>query len=109
MKEIKTFFFVLLTSLFLGKISYGQNGEIAVFSIEEVDGITFGYRIPSLLTTASGTILAFAERRVGLHDHAQNDIVLKRSTNNGKTWQKMQIIADYLGISHPVIFLNADG
>lgn len=46
----------------------------------------FGYRIPSLLVTKRGSILAFSERRLGLHDHAQNDIVLKRSTDDGKTW-----------------------
>ena len=46
----------------------------------------FGYRIPSLLVTEGGSVLAFSERRIGLHDHAQNDIVLKRSTDGGKTW-----------------------
>ena len=52
----------------------------------------YGYRIPSLLVTAKGSILAFTERRLGLHDHAQNDIVLKRSTDNGKSWSK-EIVA----------------
>jgi hypothetical protein len=47
---------------------------------------TYGYRIPSLLVTKKGSILAFTERRLGLHDHAQNDIVLRRSTDNGKKW-----------------------
>jgi len=46
----------------------------------------YGYRIPSLCVTKKGTILAFTERRLGLHDHAQNDIVLKRSSDGGKTW-----------------------
>ena len=46
----------------------------------------YGYRIPSLLVTQKGSILAFSERRLGLHDHAQNDIVLRRSTDGGKTW-----------------------
>ncbi|MGB1260460.1 MAG: sialidase family protein [Akkermansiaceae bacterium] len=52
----------------------------------------YGYRIPSLLVSKKGTILAFTERRLGLHDHAQNDIVLKRSTDGGKTWGK-EIVA----------------
>jgi len=47
---------------------------------------TYGYRIPSLLVTREGSILALSERRLGLHDHAQNDIVLKRSTDLGQTW-----------------------
>jgi arylsulfatase A-like enzyme len=50
------------------------------------DAKMYGYRIPSLLVTRKGSILAFSERRLGLHDHAQNDIVLKRSIDNGKTW-----------------------
>lgn len=50
------------------------------------DAKQYGYRIPSLLVTQRGSILAFTERRLGLHDHAQNDIVLKRSTDNGKSW-----------------------
>lgn len=52
----------------------------------------FGYRIPSLLVTNQGTVLAFSERRLGQHDHAQNDIVLKRSTDDGKTWSDEIIV-----------------
>ncbi len=79
----------------LVETAFGQSPvNNTVFSMEEVDGVTYGYRIPSLLTTAKGTLLAFAERRVGLHDHAQNDVVLKRSVNKGKSWQAMQVIAD---------------
>lgn len=50
------------------------------------DATKYGYRIPSLLVTKKGSLLAFSERRLGLHDHAQNDIVLKRSTDHGRTW-----------------------
>lgn len=50
------------------------------------DAKQYGYRIPSLLVTKKGSILAFTERRLGLHDHAQNDIVLRRSTDNGATF-----------------------
>lgn len=50
------------------------------------DAKLYGYRIPSLLVTRQGSILAFSERRLGLHDHAQNDIVLKRSTDGGRSW-----------------------
>jgi hypothetical protein len=54
----------------------------------------FGYRIPALVTAKSGTLLAFAERRVGMDDHAQNDIVLRRSRDNGQTWESMIVIAE---------------
>jgi sialidase-1 len=49
------------------------------------------YRIPSLVTTKRGTLLAFAEARATLRDHAENDIVLKRSTDQGRTWVPLQL------------------
>lgn len=54
--------------------------SINVFAYTEGSGDTFGYRIPAMVTTGKGTVLAFAKRRQGLHDHAQNDIVLRRSS-----------------------------
>ena len=65
-----------------------------VFAYTESAEDTIGYRIPALVTTGRGTLLAFAERRQGLHDHAQNDIVLRRSLDNGMTWQAEQLIAE---------------
>ena len=62
------------------------------------DATTYGYRIPSLLVTQEGSILAFSERRLGLHDHAQNDIVLRRSTDDGKTWSD-EIVAHEDGMN----------
>lgn len=50
------------------------------------DAKEYAYRIPSLLVSSKGTLLAFVERRLGLHDHAQNDIVLRRSADGGETW-----------------------
>jgi sialidase-1 len=53
------------------------------------------YRIPSLLVTAAGTILAFCEgRRHSRSDSGDIDIVLRRSADNGETWSEMQVIAD---------------
>ncbi len=50
------------------------------------------FRIPALITTRGGALLAFAEGRASLRDHAQNDIVVKRSTDGGKTWGPLQLI-----------------
>ena len=52
------------------------------------------YRIPSVISTLDETLLAFCEGRSALSDHAQNDIVMKRSFNGGKTWEPLQIIAE---------------
>jgi len=52
------------------------------------------YRIPALLRTQSGVVLAFAEGRQSLNDHAQNDIVLRRSVDAGQTWSPLQLLHD---------------
>jgi sialidase-1 len=53
------------------------------------------FRIPSLLVTKPGTILAFVEaRKNNCNDHGNVDLGVKRSDDNGRTWSKMQIIAD---------------
>ncbi len=49
-------------------------------------------RIPSVVVTAKGTILAFAEGRQKHSDQASNDIVGKRSTDGGATWSALQAI-----------------
>lgn len=59
----------------------------------------FDYRIPALTVAKDGALLAFCERRVGLHDHGQNDIVLRRSSDGGESWDKLQVIADEGGDS----------
>lgn len=53
----------------------------------------FAYRIPSLVTTKRGTLLAFCEgRKTSLSDDGDNDLVLRRSTDDGQTWQELQIV-----------------
>jgi N-sulfoglucosamine sulfohydrolase len=53
-----------------------------------------GYRIPSIIRSKHGRLLAFCERREGLHDHAKNDIVLRSSDDEGMTWNGLQVLAD---------------
>jgi len=55
-------------------------------------------RIPAVVVTPKGTVLAFAEARQA-GDHSENDIVLKRSLDGGATWQPLQIIAEMGGDS----------
>lgn len=53
------------------------------------------YRIPSLIVTARGSVLAFCEgRKRGTSDAGDIDLVLKRSTDGGKTWGPLQVIWD---------------
>jgi Neuraminidase (sialidase) len=50
-------------------------------------------RIPSVVVTKKGTVLAIAEGRAQHADQANNKLILKRSTDAGKTWGEQQIIA----------------
>ncbi len=69
---------------------------------EDKVGWKFGYRIPSLLITQQGTVLAFADRRKISKDQKvgatlpdtgiPTDIALKRSLDGGLTWQAEQLI-----------------
>lgn len=53
------------------------------------------YRIPSLVVTPRGTILAICEaRKNNCRDHGDVDLVLRRSETNGETWSPMQVIHD---------------
>lgn len=51
-------------------------------------------RIPSIVRTKSGALVAFAEGRRNLGDQAENKIIARRSTDGGKTWMPLQIVAD---------------
>jgi sialidase-1 len=54
------------------------------------------YRIPAIVKLPSGHLLAFAEGRVhGAGDFGDINIVLKRSSDNGKTWGALQTVANY--------------
>ena len=55
-------------------------------------------RIPSILLLADGSLIAFAEARQG-GDHAKNDIVVKRSSDGGRTWGPLRVIDDQGGDS----------
>jgi len=53
------------------------------------------YRIPALIETRAGTLLAFCEgRKDGDSDRGDIDLLLRRSTDGGITWSPMQTIWD---------------
>ena len=65
--------------------------EIDVF-IRGKDGYNT-YRIPALLATAKGSLLAFCEgRRNSGKDHGDIDLILKRSMDNGETWSDQMVV-----------------
>ena len=54
------------------------------------------YRIPGLVTTAAGTVLAYTEARKGLGgDWDPIDIRMRRSTDSGLTWEPPFTVVDH--------------
>ena len=53
------------------------------------------YRIPAIVRSLNGTLLAFCEgRKTSAADSGDIDIVLKRSTNNGATWRPLALVQE---------------
>lgn len=72
-------------------------------------------RIPALVTTRTGDVLAFAEGRkrlkeTGCHDVGDNDIVMKKSTDGGVSWSGLTIVVgagDQLAHGNPAPVVDA--
>jgi sialidase-1 len=52
------------------------------------------YRIPALLETKANHLLAFVEGRQSLSDGGDIDLLLRRSTDGGKTWEPTRVVVD---------------
>ncbi len=82
------------------RFKLGEVGRMAPLAPQLTDVFVSGtegyhtFRIPSVVVTQRGAVLAFCEGRATRADHAQNDIVLKRSTDGGRTWGPLQIVAE---------------
>ncbi|QDU69490.1 sialidase family protein [Engelhardtia mirabilis] len=88
---------LLLTAL----AGAAQDSDVPVAEPTTQDLFTSGvagyhtYRIPALVTTASGALLAFCEgRRTGSADSGDIDLLLRRSTDRGRTWSDVQVLWD---------------
>ena len=57
------------------------------------------YRIPSIIRTTSGRLLAFAEARGSQSDNGSNDVVVRNSDDAGTTWGAMRTVLDEPGRS----------
>ncbi|MFJ3812318.1 exo-alpha-sialidase [Streptomyces sp. NPDC090073] len=59
------------------------------------------FRIPAVVRTTDGTLLAFAEGRVlNCGDAADIDIVVKRSTDGGRSWGPLRVVTEGAGDTH---------
>ncbi|MET7999788.1 sialidase family protein [Nonomuraea glycinis] len=71
------------------------------------------FRIPAVVVTRAGTVLAFAEGRHGsAGDSGHIDLVLKSSTDGGGTWGELRVVAAEPRqgtVGNPAPVVTADG
>ncbi len=85
-------FSLLLSFIFL--MCYGSESLRKRIFVSGTHGYNT-YRIPALINTEKGTILAFCEgRKNSRSDSGDIDIILRLSNDNGETWSSQQIIWD---------------
>ncbi len=69
------------------------------------------YRTPAIIKANNGDLLAFAGGRSAREDDSKGTIVLRRSSDKGRTWEKQQEIAgenrkDRIAIPYPILLDN---
>ena len=89
---MKTLALLTLICVLAGSCLAGEPEFSDVF-VSRREGYT-SIRIPSVVVTLKGTVLAFAEGRVAANDQAENDIILKRSNDSGRSWGRLQLLQD---------------
>jgi len=58
------------------------------------DGGYGSIRIPAVTTSRTGVLLAFAEGRATPADQAANDLILRRSRDQGRTWEPLRVVQE---------------
>jgi sialidase-1 len=83
----------------------GSELEQSALFVARQDGY-HTYRIPAIVVTTKGTVLAFCEaRKTSAADHGDIDLVVRRSFDGGKTWQPMELVYEEGG-SEPITIGN---
>lgn len=85
---------LMIATACLGPIAAGAANFDAVTVFRNgSDGYNV-FRIPALIKAANGDLLAFCEARTG-GDASQIDLVVKRSSDHGKTWGPLEIVQNH--------------
>ncbi|MEX2581065.1 MAG: FAD-dependent oxidoreductase [Verrucomicrobiales bacterium] len=98
---MKTLLPASLVALLLAAFSLpGSSAEPFLEKIDLFENGDLGYQrfhIPGIVVTAKGTVLAWCEARKNGGDWDEIDILLRRSTDDGRTWNEPENIAEVDG------------
>ncbi len=79
-----SFYFISCKTVAFNKKDLNSFNKTVIWNTGEEN--MAAYRIPGIVVSARGTVLAFAEARPEFGDEDPKSIVLKRSEDGGKTW-----------------------
>lgn len=95
---------IFLFACVLPGVPAATGEAVSSHKLQQTDLFTSGtngyhtYRIPALIVTRKGTLLAFCEgRKKSRSDSGDIDLLLKRSEDAGKTWSRQQVVWDDSG------------
>lgn len=103
---IKALFFSIVLCIRLSFLfAQEQEPDLQDIFVSGQDGYP-AYRIPSILMTSGGILVAVCEGRKSLDDHAENDLVMRRSNDRGQTWGPLEVLADHGkdALNNPTLF-----
>lgn len=104
-RRILALAFILGGGILFG-ISYFTNNRFATDVFIGGSGGYHTYRIPSLLVSPKGSLLAICEgRKTSKLDEGDIDLVMRRSDDDGKTWGPMSLVYEEGG-SEPITIGN---
>ncbi|MDA2927701.1 glycoside hydrolase [Acidobacteria bacterium AH-259-G07] len=99
MGQPKTMLSGVVVALMLMALFSKQARTAESAPLEQIDVFISGsegyhtFRIPALIVTPKGTLLAFCEgRKNNRRDHGDIDLVLKRSTDAGQIWGPLELV-----------------
>jgi sialidase-1 len=92
MRFILIFHFLIISHLGCSKKMVQYENQL----FKNGTGLYVCYRIPAIIKTPQGTLMAFAEgRKTSCNDFGNVDILLRTSNDKGKHWTNSKIVANF--------------